>query len=86
MGNEMWQARVPDNLTEELHEYKEEQYMSKSEVVRKALRELVQDETTERPSLQERYEDRHAARQSLTVHTTLLVVGTALGYGICMVI
>jgi len=84
MGNEQWQARVPDSLSEEIHEYREEKYMSKSEVVRKALRELVADETTKDADPLRDYDDRNAANQSYTIHTAILMVGIALGYTICL--
>jgi Arc/MetJ-type ribon-helix-helix transcriptional regulator len=44
MGNEMWQARLDDEFAAEVHEYREDRHMSKSEVVRHGLREVVQDE------------------------------------------
>lgn len=38
MPNEKFQARLPDEFAEKIHEYREEQHMSKSEVVRSLLR------------------------------------------------
>lgn len=47
MGNELFQARVDDDFATEVHEYRDENHMSKSETVRKALRELVQEDNTQ---------------------------------------
>lgn len=41
MGNEMFQARLDDSFADKIHQYRSDQHLSKSEVVRKALRELV---------------------------------------------
>jgi Arc/MetJ-type ribon-helix-helix transcriptional regulator len=41
MSNEMFQARLDDDFAEEVHQFREERHMSKSEAVRAGLRELV---------------------------------------------
>lgn len=41
----MFQARIPDEFAEEIHEYREEQHMSKSEAVRHLLRVGLREET-----------------------------------------
>jgi Arc/MetJ-type ribon-helix-helix transcriptional regulator len=47
MANEMFQARLPDGLAEEVHQYKEDRHMSKSEAVRALLRAGLEAETEE---------------------------------------
>lgn len=44
MGNEMFQARIPDEFADRLHEYREERHMSKSEAVRDLLRSGLEAE------------------------------------------
>jgi hypothetical protein len=46
MGNELFQARLPDDFAEEVHEYREENHMSKSEAVRHLLRAGLEAEAT----------------------------------------
>lgn len=47
MGNEMFQARLDDSFADQIHQYRKDRHLSKSEIVRKALRELViEDDTT----------------------------------------
>lgn len=47
MGNEMFQARVPDEFAERIHQYREDKHMSKSEAVRDLLRRGLEAETNE---------------------------------------
>jgi len=43
MANEMFQARLDDDFAEEIHEYRSERYMSKSEAIRDLLRRGLED-------------------------------------------
>jgi Arc/MetJ-type ribon-helix-helix transcriptional regulator len=45
MGNEMFQARLNDEFAEEIHEFREERHMNKSEAVRALLRAGLEAET-----------------------------------------
>lgn len=38
MGNELFQARLPDEFAEKIHEYRENNHMTKSEAVRHLIR------------------------------------------------
>jgi hypothetical protein len=57
MGNEMFQARIPDGLADEVHEYREKRHMSKSEVVRHCLREVAMPTEDEEPIDEEAAEE-----------------------------
>jgi hypothetical protein len=46
MSNELFQARLPDDFAEEIHEYREDNHMSKSEAVRHLLRAGLEAEAT----------------------------------------
>ena len=47
MGNEMFQARLDDDFADRIHEYREDNYMNKSEAVRHLLRVGLEAETRE---------------------------------------
>jgi hypothetical protein len=51
MGNEMFQARLDDEFADEIHEYREEHHMNKSEAVRHLLREGLEAEREDREAV-----------------------------------
>jgi len=76
MGNEMFQARLNDDFAERIHEFRDEQYMSKSEAVRHLLRTGLEAETDdEQTELEEAVED---ATQEATEDTKPIADGGAI--------
>ena len=49
MGNEMFQARFPDDFAERVHKYRKDRHMSKSEAVRHLVRRGLQEEEPDEP-------------------------------------
>lgn len=89
MANEMFQARLPDGLAEEVHEFKEDRHMSKSEAVRALLRAGLEE--SERDADAEDQEDArnregllqiraHLAERFATLGTIAALLGGAIPF------
>jgi Arc/MetJ-type ribon-helix-helix transcriptional regulator len=90
MGNEMFQARLSDDFAEEVHEFRQNNYMSKSEAVRHLLRrgleaEAESDGASEEPHTTSILE-RIANGRLLVPSTVGAIIGTLLpAYGVLAV-
>jgi hypothetical protein len=45
--NEQWQTRLPDDISEQLHDYREERDIAKSETLRRAAESFANDVSTD---------------------------------------
>lgn len=79
MSNEMFQARLKEDFAEEIHEYREERHMSKSEAIRALLRrglENAEEDTDEESAREDRFQHLAKISERLSI---LAVIAATLG-------
>lgn len=78
MGNELFQARLPDDFADRIHEYREENHMTKSEAIRHLIRTGLEAETEEEKERDRPFLEQLADGSIFTTGLFLGAIGLAL--------